>query len=41
MDTALPQMTEMDDIVHTVWGADSCKSRAQTVCVCERERETE
>ena len=45
MDTALPQMTEMDDIIRTVWGADQWKSRAQTVCVCvcvcvkERERE--
>jgi len=30
MDTALPQITEMDDIIRTVWGADQWNSRAQT-----------
>ena len=35
MDTALPQMTEMDDIIRTVWGADQWKSRAQSVSASE------
>ena len=34
MDTALPQMSEMDDIIRTVWGEHQWKSRAQSVNDC-------